>query len=445
LYINPAFLFTAHPVLLAAINPPVTTVLIILLLVLMACSFIVAGAEVAFFSLTHKDINLLKTKQQPGYKRIIDLLEDPKILLGSLLVANSFINIAIIILANLVIDDTIHLSTNIWWVDFVMKIVLVTALLLLFCEVIPKVLANNNNIRFAEYTGVAVEIVFYIFKRMGSWLIKYTDVVEKRLGNSGKSHGMDELDHAIGITYSEENQDEKNILMGIAKFGNITVKQIMRSRLDVNGIEYKTTFNDLIAKIEELHYSRLPIYKDDLDEVVGIINTKDVVPYIDKPADFDWHALMRPPYFVHEQKLIKDLLREFQAKHIHFAVVVDEFGGTSGIVTLEDVMEEIIGDIRDEFDEEESAYKKLDDNNFVFDGKTMLNDVCKLMELPADTFDNIKGNSESLAGLVLELAGEIPQINTVIPSGDFEFTVLEILKNRLQKIKVTIKPRPEKN
>jgi gliding motility-associated protein GldE len=280
---------------------------------------------------------------------------------------------------------------------------------------------------------------------MGGWLVKYTDLVEKKLGNSGKGqYSMDELDHAIGITYSQENQDEKNILMGIAKFGNITVKQIMRSRLDVNGIDHKTPFNDVIGRIEELHYSRLPIYKDDLDEVVGIINTKDVLPYINQPADFDWHSLMRPPYFVHEQKLIKDLLREFQAKHIHFAVVVDEFGGTSGIVTLEDVMEEIIGDIKDEFDEEESGYKKIDDKNFIFDGKTMLNDVCKLMELPVDTFDDIKGNSESLAGLVLELAGEIPQVNTVIPSGGFEFTVMEILKNRLQKVKVTIKPKAEK-
>jgi CBS domain containing-hemolysin-like protein len=190
--------------------------------------------------------------------------------------------------------------------------------------------------------------------------------------------------------------------------------------------------------VEELHYSRLPVFKNDLDEVVGMIHTKDLLPYLDDP-EFDWHSLMRPPYFIHEQKLIEDLMQEFQAKRIHFAIVVDEFGGTSGIVTLEDIMEEIIGDIRDEFDEDDVAFKKLDDHNFVFDGKTMINDACKIMEISLDTFDDVRGNSDSLAGLVLEIAGEIPAENQVIPSGDFEFTVMEVIKNRLRNIKVTIK------
>lgn len=434
--------FLRSPVLLAAGTPPATTVFTIILLVLIAFSFIVSGARVAFFSLTLKDINLLKTKEQPAYKKIVDLMEEPKLLLGSLLIANNFIKIAIIILASLIIDDTVHIATNMWWVSFAVKVVVISTLLLMFCEIIPRVLAASNNLRFAEYTGLPVELVFFTFKRMGGWLVNYTDAVEKRLGAGHKSqYGSEELDDVIG---KEENEDEKNILRGIAKFDNITVRQIMRSRLDVNGIDEKTPFNEVIRRIEELHYSRLPVYKDDLDEVVGIINTKDVVPYIDSPADFNWHSLMRPPYFVHEQKLIKDLLREFQSKRIHFAVVVDEFGGTSGIVTLEDVMEEIIGDIRDEFDEEESGFKKLDDNSFIFDGKTTLNDACKLMEVPLDTFENIKGNSESLGGLVLELAGKIPQINEVVPSGDFEFTVLEVAKNRLQKIKIAIRQKPAK-
>jgi len=322
--------------------------------------------------------------------------------------------------------------------------VLVTALLLLFCKIIPKVSANNNNIRFAEYSGVLVEFVYYLFKRPGFWLVRFTDYVEKKLGTGSKGQSsMEELNQAIGITYSDENPNEKNILMGIAKFGNITVKQIMRSRLDVSGVEEKTSFGDIVKRIEELHYSRLPVYREDLDQVTGILHTKDVLPYINNEPDYDWHPLVRPPYFVHEQKLIEDLLHEFQLKHIHFAVVVDEFGGTSGIVTLEDVMEEIIGDIKDEFDEDEIAYKKIDDNNYVFDGKTMLHDVCKIMELPLETFDTVKGESESLAGLVLEIAGEIPAVQQIVPSGDFEFVVLEIDKNRLQKIKVTIKPRVE--
>lgn len=432
--------FFHSPILLAAGTPPVTTAFTIILLVLVLFSFITAGARVAFFTLTLKDINLLKTKEQPAYKKIVDLLEEPKLLLGSLLIANNLINIAIIILAGVIVDDNLHIATTMWLLTFIIKVVVISALLLLFCEIIPRVLASSNNLRFAEYTSLPVEMVFFIFKRMGSWLVKYTDAVEKRLGHSSQDsqHGLNVV---IG---TEENEDEKNILLGIAKFGNITVKQIMRSRLDVNGIDESTPFNEFINRIEELHYSRIPIYKGDLDEVVGLINTKDVLPYIDSPADFNWHTLMRTPYFVHEQKLIKDLLREFQTKHIHFAVVVDEFGGTSGIVTLEDVMEEIIGDIKDEFDEEESGFKKLDENSYLFDGKTTLNDACRLMELPVNTFENIKGNSESLAGLVLELAGKIPQVNETIARGDFEFTVTEVAKNRLQKIKIAIKPRAAK-
>jgi len=435
--------------LLAVFDPAATTVLVFILLVLMVFSFIISGAEVAFLSLSHKDINLLKTKQKDSYKRVINLLEEPKLLLGSLLIANSVTNIAIIIISSLVVDETVHLTggtmwSMMWAADFVIKIVLVTSMLLLFCEIMPKVLANNNNIRFAEYSGLMVEFVYYLFKRPGAWLVNFTDFVEKKLGSGSKSQSsMEELNQAIGITYSNENPDEKNILMGIAKFSNITVKQIMRSRLDVNGVDEKTPFGDIIKRIEELHYSRLPVYKENLDEVTGILHTKDVLPYINNEPDYDWQPLVRPPYFVHEQKLIEDLLHEFQLKHIHFAVVVDEFGGTSGIVTLEDVMEEIIGDIKDEFDDEEIAYKKLDDSNYIFDGKTMLHDVCKIMELPLETFDSIKGESESLAGLVLEIAGEIPVLQQIVPSGDFEFTVLEIDKNRLQKIKITIKPKPE--
>jgi CBS domain containing-hemolysin-like protein len=236
--------------------------------------------------------------------------------------------------------------------------------------------------------------------------------------------------------------DDNNILKGILEFGTITVKQIMKTRMDVSGIEYDTNFSDLIHRIEKLHYSRLPVFKEDLDEVVGILHTKDLLPHLDSDDSFDWRSIMRSPFFVHEQKLIEDLLQEFQAKRIHFAIVVDEFGGTSGIVTLEDVLEEVIGEIKDEFDEEETSFKKLDDNNYIFEGKTMINDVCKIMELPVDTFDVVKGESDSLAGLVLEIAGEIPQSMQVVECGDFEFTALEIVKHRIEKVKVTIKPLP---
>ena len=418
------------------------TFLILLLAFLLLISFFVSGSEVAYFSLSYKDINMLKTKQKPGYKRIVKLMDEPKTLLASLLIANSFVNIAIIIISNFVID-ALFLVNHYWWVEFLIKVLAVTFLLVLFGEVMPKVMATQNNIRFANDAGPLVEGIAYLFKGLSRRLVKSSDLIEKKLAKkSSSAYSLEELDHAIDITTDNEaSQKEKNILKGIVKFGNITVKQIMKARLDVNGIEFKMSFSDVIKMVEELHYSRLPVYKDDLDTIEGMLHTKDLLPNIDQPADFEWHALMRPPFFVHEQKMIEDLLQEFQKKRNHFAIVVDEFGGTSGIVTLEDVMEEIIGDINDEFDEEDISHNKIDEYNYVFEGKTMINDVCKAMELPMETFDDVSGESESLGGLVLELAGEIPAINEVVTTGDFEFTVLEIEKNRLQKIKVTIKPQ----
>lgn len=227
-------------------------------------------------------------------------------------------------------------------------------------------------------------------------------------------------------------------MKGIVKFGTISVKQIMRSRLEVNGVEFNSPFSTLLQKVQELHYSRLPVYRGSMDDVAGIINTKDLVPHLHEQEGFNWHSLMRTPYFVPESKLISDLLRDFQARRTHFAVVVDEFGGTSGIVTMEDIIEEVIGEIRDEFDEEESADRKIDDHTFVFEAKTMLHDMCKMMQLPPDVFDKVKGDSESVGGLVLELAGEFPAINDMVETGDFRFKVLEAEKNRLKLIEVKI-------
>lgn len=405
-------------------------------------SFIISGAEIAFFSLTYKDVNLLKTKPQPNYRRIVELLNEPKKLLATFLIANCFINIGIIILSNILLDGLLNFNSHFQWVEFLIKVVLVTFILLLFSEILPKTTAANNNIRFAKDTSVLVDIFHIMLGKFSDLLTKYSDIIEKKLSHTvGAGISNEDWYQAIDITQAGTTEDEKKILKGILKFGDITVKQIMKARLDVHGIDYNTSFNELLKQLSELHYSRLPVYKEDLDEVVGIIQTKDLLPYLDNDLDFNWHSLIRQPYFVHEQKMIEDLLREFQNKHIHFAVVVDEFGGTSGIVTLEDVLEEVIGDIKDEFDEEELGYKKLDDSNYIFDGRTMINDVCKIMELPVNTFDPIKGESDSLAGLILELAGEIPQTGQKITSGDFEFTVADAEKTRINKIKITIKLR----
>ena len=438
---------TPHPV---AVNTQAITVLAFLLVILLLVSFFIAGAKVAYFSLSYKDINMLKTKQQPGYKRIVDLLENPKTLLASLIIAGSIVNIAIIIISNFIIDfiiDSVIVFNNpLWIIVFLIKVVTVTFLLVLFAEVMPKVMATQNSIRFAKDSGPLVEGISRLFKALSRRLVGTSDFIERKLAKkSNTSYSLEELDHAIDVTAeSEASQKEKNILKGIVKFGNITAKQVMKARLDVSGIEYSTSFKELIKMVEELHYSRLPVYKSNFDHLVGLLHTKDLLPYLESPSDFDWHSLMKPPYFIHEQKMIEDLLQEFQTKRIHFAVVVDEFGGTSGIVTLEDILEEIIGEIKDEFDDDDTAYTKIDDLTYVFEGKIMIHDVCRVMELPMETFDEVRGESESLAGLVLELAGEIPAPNETITSGDFEFTVLEVEKNRLTKIKITIKPKSNK-
>jgi putative hemolysin len=433
------------PLTLLAITLAANAVLIFLAILLFIISFLVAGSEVAFFSLTFKDINLLKTKQQPAYRRIVNLLEHPKTLLASMLIANSFVNIGIILISNLLIDDWITgLNFNFLTV-FLIKVVAVTILLVLFAEVLPKIWATHHKVWFAATASLIVEIFTSIFYRFSKRMVRWSDGIEKKF-SSDNTAAMDSshLDYAIDLLPDHEaTVEEKQILKGIRKFGDTTVKQIMRTRLDVSGIDINSSFVNTIKKVEELHYSRLPVYKNNLDEVVGMLHTKDLLPHLNEADNFDWHKLMRQPYFVHEQKLIEDLLQEFRNRRNHFAVVVDEFGGTSGIVTLEDIMEEIIGDIKDEFDDEESVNKKIDDFTYIFEGKTMINDVCKAMGLPVDTFDNVRDDSDSLAGLVLEIAGEFPQVNEEVVSGDFTFIPLEINKNRIDKVKVVIKQTEE--
>ncbi len=436
------YLLNIKPVLLA-VNPQSLAILLFLLLMLLLVSFFVSGAEVAFFSLSYRDINMLKTKQHPAARRIITLLDQPKRLLATLQIANTFVNLGAIIVANVLMDELLLQPNDL--LNFFVKLIVIVFLLMLFAEILPKVWATQNNIRFAYSSSLLVEVLFSFFSNMSRWFVKYSDGIERSFGGIKQHHvyNPEDIDQAIEMNTSENtSEEEKNILRGIARFGHITVKQIMRTRLDVSAIEYNTNFRNLVAKIEELHYSRIPVYKNNLDDVVGIIHSKDILPFLNEKDDYDWHSLIRQPYFVPEQNLIKDLLRELQKKNTHFAVVVDEFGGTEGIVTMEDIMEEIIGDIRDEFDDEESVNKKLDDNSYIFEGRIMITDACKAMGLKPDTFDQVKGESESVAGLVLELAGEIPKENQVITIGDFEFTISEIDKNRIKKVKIAIKAFP---
>jgi gliding motility-associated protein GldE len=402
----------------------------------------VSGAKLALFSLSFKDINLLKTKQRPVEKQIMKMLEQPRLLLASLQVAHTFFNLIIIIICNVLVNDRLVESGSHFLLILFIKILVISFLLLLFTESLPRAWAAQQNLRFAFNSAFIVSAVFSLFKGPAKWLLGFTEGVNKTLG-ADKSHSytLEQLDHAIDLTTAQDaTQEEKNMLKGIIKFGNITVRQVMRSRLDVHGVEAGTSFGDLVKKVEELHYSRLPVFQGSLDHVTGIIHTKDLIPHLSQPPDYDWQHLIRQPYFVHENKFIEDLLQEFQSKRIHFAVVVDEFGGTEGIVTLEDILEEIIGDIRDEFDEEESSFTRIDENTFVFEGKTLISEACTKMSLPTDTFEKVQGDSETMAGLLMELAGEIPTKDQEITIGDFQFTVLETEKNRIQKIKVVITP-----
>jgi putative hemolysin len=428
---------------LLALTPAAATVLIFTLVVLFLLSFLVSGSEVAFFSLNTKDINVLKTRQHPSYRRIVNMLEQPKTLLASMMITNTLVNIGIILISNILIDTWIQpLGLSVWYV-FGIKIIAITFLLVLFAEVLPKVWATHQKIRYASAASLMIEIFNSLFFRLSKRLVRFNDNFDKKLTpENASSLDNSSIDDAIDLLPEHEaSSEEKQILKGIRKFGDTEVKQIMRTRMDVSGIEYDTNFGDLLKRVEDLHYSRLPVYKNNLDDPAGMLHTKDILPHLHEAADFSWHSLIREPYFVHEQKLIEDLLQEFRNKRIHFAIVVDEFGGTSGIVTLEDIMEEIIGDIKDEFDDEESGNKKIDDNNYIFEGKIMINDACKAMGLPVDTFDAVRGESDSVAGLVLEIAGEFPAENTALVSGDFTLVPLQINKNRIDKVKITIQKK----
>jgi gliding motility-associated protein GldE len=424
-----------------AITPAATTILASILVVLFVLSFLFSGSEMAFFSLSLKDINMLKTRQQPSYKRIISLLENPKILMASLLISNCLVNIGIILISNSLMDEWINTLGLNAIINLLIKVVVITCALVLFCEVLPKIWATHHKIWFASTASMTVDVFNNILFKLSKRVVAFGDSIERTFHSRSTKLDDSQIDNAIDLLPDNKaTNEEKQILKGIRKFSNTTVKQTMRPRLDVSGIEYSTSFANVIKRVREFSYSRLPIYKSNLDEIVGILHTKDLLSHLQE-EEFDWHPLMRPVFYVHEQKLIEDLLQDFRNKRIHMAVVVDEFGGTSGIVTLEDIMEEIIGDIQDEFDDEQSINKKIDPYNYIFEGKTMINDVCKILNLPLHTFDLLRGESDSLAGLILEIAGEFPTVNEQFETNNFTFTVLEINKNRIEKVRLTLKTK----
>ncbi len=441
----------------SSIDASNATILIIAILLLLLMSAIIAGAETAFFSLSAKDIYFLKTKEKQSARTASHLLEQPKMLLATILVANNFINIAIVITINffvssilphdklhhVVISPAFSQGTNSLFA-FLIQVVFVTFLLVLFGEVLPKVYASQNNLRMALFSAPFLRILLSIFNPISRMLVNSTSFIEGKISSKTANISSEDFEHAIELTVGHTaTREEVNIFKGILKFGNITARQVMRTRLDVSAIDYDMNFVEVRNFCLEAGYSRLPVYKESLDKVAGIMYTKDFLPHIESD-EVDWHKLIRPAYFVHEGKLIEDLLKEFQQKRMHFAIVVDEFGGTSGIITLEDIMEEIIGDIKDEFDEDDLHYKKIDDHNFIFEGKTLINDVCRVLGIPSDTFDSARGESDSLAGLIIEISGKFAAVNETIRYQQYEFTVLAVEKMRIQRVKLTItEPKTE--
>ena len=423
-----------------SISQTATTILLLTVLVLFLFSFIISGSEVAFFSLSNKDINILKRKKNPSFRRVVLLLENSKTLSATMLIANSFVNIGIIIISNLLLDDCILTLQLSWIIGFLLKLSLVSFSLLLFAVILPKIWATHHRLWFAASFSLFVEVLDRLFYRLSKKFILYSDNIENKISpEKKKGRNQSNLDNAIDLLpENEATIEEKQILKGIRKFGDTSVKQVMRTRLDVSGIDSKLSLSEIVKLSEDLHYSRLPVFKGNLDEIVGVLHIKDLLPFLNEDNNFDWHPLIRNPFFVHEQKLIEDLLQDFRTKRTHFAIVVDEFGGTSGIITLEDILEEVIGEIKDEFDDEESINKKIDDFTFILEGKTMINDVCKMLKLAEDTFDDIRGESDSLAGLILEIAGAFPKIDEPLEFNSFTFYALEINKNRIDKVKIVI-------
>lgn len=413
----------------------------LLLLLLLSMSALVSGSEVAFFSLSPTDKEELASKKTKASNVALELLERPKKLLATILIANNFINVAIIMIAS-------YLSTVLFppesmevWLKFLIDVVAITFILLLFGEVIPKIYATKHGTQLSLLMAVPLRVVgkTFPFNVLSRGLVKGTAVISNLGKKKSVDVSSDELSHAVELTMQEEDDPEDHkILEGIVKFGNKDVKQIMKSRIDVQAIEYSIPYDEVYQLILESRYSRIPVYKESFDEIAGILFIKDLLTHLDEDKNFEWQKLIREPYFVPENKKIDDLLGSFQEKKMHMAIVVDEYGGTSGIVTLEDVLEEIVGDISDEFDDEDLVYSKLDENNYVFEGKTPLVDMYKVLNIEGNEFEDAKSESDTLAGFVIEQAGKILLKNEKVNFGIYTFTIEAADRRKVKRIKVTI-------
>lgn len=424
-----------------AVNPitPELILSLIALVFLLIGSALMSGSEVAFFSIDSSDRVQIKEKSDKTGNRILNLLEQPRLLLATILIANNFFNVSIIILSYFIINGLFEFDNPL--TVFLVEVLSVTFIIVLFGEVIPKVYANYNNIRFSRLMSSLISGMKKLFRPLSLILVNSTGFLEKRLAkHKVRQATKEEIDTAIDIA-TEDNvtEEEKDILKGIVKFGDITVKQIMRSRLDIVSVDIKDHFKSIFNTVRDSGFSRIPAIEETLDDIKGVLYAKDLLNYLDQPKDFKWQNLLRPVFFVPENKKIEDLLKEFQTKRIHISIAVDEYGGTAGIVTLEDIMEEIIGEIKDEYDHlDELEYKKLNPTTYIFEGKILINDLCRVLDISPDIFEKVMGDSDSLAGLMLELFQKIPGKNESVQYKGYQFVVMSASNKRIQKVKVVI-------
>ncbi|MBK9224011.1 MAG: gliding motility-associated protein GldE [Flavobacterium sp.] len=410
----------------------------IAMFILLFCSALVSAAEVAYFSLTTKDLEDC-SREHPSQAQIISsLLQKPKKLLATLLVANNFINIGVVILFSF-IGRNLFTSIASPLLKFILEVIVVTFLILLFGEVLPKIYASRNNVKFARFFAFPLSILDKLLSPISLPMRSITIYLHEKLGNKQKSNfSVDQLSQALELTSSEDtSNDEQKILEGIVSFGNTDTKQVMSPRIDIFALEINESFEEILPKITEKGFSRIPVYKDNIDQIEGVLFVKDLIPHINKKT-FDWKTLLREPFFVPENKKLDNLLKDFQSMKSHLAIVVDEYGGTSGLVSLEDIIEEIVGDISDEFDSENVNYSQIDDKNFIFEGKINLKDFYRIIDVDEELFETRKGEAETLAGFILEILGNFPKKGQKINFENCRFTIESVDKKRVKQIKVTL-------
>lgn len=415
---------------------------LILGILLLFCSAFVSASEVAFFSLEPQDVDELRQKESANASKVLKLLEYPQKLLATILISNNFVNVAIIILITYFSTSLFDFSMAPIW-GFVIQTIVITFLLLLFGEIMPKVYATQYPMKMALFAASTLLTLEKVLSPFVALLVKSSTIMNADKVKTRNNISMDELSQALELT-SDTEDDEKDMLEGIIKFGNIQVADIMRSRVDIVSVEIKSSYKELMRVIVESGYSRIPVFAENHDNIKGLIYSKDLLPHLEKPDNFRWQTLIRPAYFVPESKKIDDLLKEFQETKVHLAIVVDEYGGTSGLVTLEDILEEIVGDISDEYDDEEKLYVKVDDDTYVFEGKILLNDFYKITDIDESVFEKVTEDVETLAGLVLELKGEIPKKGDKVNMGPYEFEVVAVDNRRINKIRFHVNEEARK-